>query len=159
MHALMQRLSALEVILIGVCVALALAIELLLMVTRYLVLGPSLGWLEQVAIYCIVWALWLSGSQLVEKHGHIHNDLLLQRLSRKWQRLIGLAGSVLGLLFSSLLCYGSWVVVHFAQVIGETTEGDVAIPLTFYYLSMAIGTLLVSGKYLLVMIEQWRDKA
>lgn len=156
MDKFISRWSALELQLIGICAALALLIELPTMVTRYLVPNIALGWAEQIVVYLLIWALWLSGSQLVEKNEHIHNDLLLQKLPERWQRLVQLVSAVLGLLFCAGLGWGGWAVVHFAWTVGEHSEGGIQVPLAFYYLSVPIGTALMCGKYLLLITRHWR---
>lgn len=153
------RLSKLEAFLIGLLAALALVIECAVMTTRYLIPDIALGWAEQLVIYLVVWALWLSASQLVEKQEHIHNDLLLRRLQGRWQWLAQLTNSAAGLLFCAALSWGSWAVVDFALFSGETSEGALPIPLFLYYLSMTAGTLLMCSKYLLIISDRWQAKS
>lgn len=158
MQALIDRLSRVELRLIGVFAGLALGLEFLVMSTRYLIPNLPFGWAEQLVIYLLIWALWLSASQLVEKQEHIHNDLILHRLPSRLERKVKLTISALGLVFCIALCWGSLAVVHFAWITGETSEGNTPIPLALYYLSMAVGTLLMSSKYLLIIAKTWRDK-
>lgn len=159
MQAFTDRLSRVEFRLIGVFAGLALALEFLVMSTRYLLPDLPFGWAEQLVIYLLTWALWLSASQLVERQEHIYNDLVLDRLSDRPSRGLKLIISTIGLVFCIALCWGSLKVVQFAWITGETSEGSTPIPLTWYYSSMAVGTLLMSGKYLLIVMKIWRGKA
>lgn len=158
MQIFVERLSRIELHLIGVFAGLALGLEFLVMSTRYLLPSLPFGWAEQLVIYLLTWALWLSASQLVEKQEHIHNDLLLSRLPSRLERKARLMISTAGLILCAALCWGSFAVVHFAWITGETSEGNTPIPLVLYYLSMAVGTLLMSGKYLFIITKIWRDK-
>lgn len=155
MRALIARLSKIERLLIGIFAGLALGLAFLVMTTRYLIPDLAFGWLEQPVIFLLIWALWLSASQLVEKQEHIHNDLILRRLSGPARRAMKFMISALGLIFCIALCWGSFAVVHFAWMSGETSEGITPVPLTLYYLSMAVGTLLMSSKYLLIITKIW----
>lgn len=157
MTGLLARWSALEQKCIGMLAGLAVLIELLVMTTRYLLPNVALGWAEQFVIYLVIWALWLSGSQLVEKGEFIQNDLLLQQLPRRWKRRVRLAGAVCGLGFCAALCWGGAAVVHFAWTVGERSEGGITVPLALYYLSVPVGTLLMCGKYALVGIWRWNS--
>lgn len=158
MQAFIDRLSKVEFRLIGIFAGLALGLEFLVMSTRYLIPNLPFAWAEQLVIYLLTWSLWLSASQLAEKQEHIHNDLILRALSGQSERIIKLTISVVALVFSCALCWGSFEVVHFAWLTGETSEGNTPVPLSLYYSSMALGTLLMSGKYLLIVMKTWRGE-
>lgn len=151
-----RRWNSLERSLIGGCAALALVLEALAMSTRYLAPQWSLDWIEEAVIYLIVWGTWLAGSQLVGQGQHIHADLLLRCMPPPWLRAAQLAGAVLGLGFCLALSVGAWQVVHFAILSGERSEDSLALPLAWYYCSMALGAALMSGKYALVAVRLWR---
>lgn len=158
MQALIYRLSKIERHLIGIFTGLALGLEFLVMSTRYLIPSLAFGWIEEIVIYLLIWGIWLSASQLVEKQEHIHNDLILRRLSGRPQLVMKVIISALGLIFCIALCWGSFAVVHFAWVSGETSEGSTTVPLLLYYLSMAVGTGFMSSKYLLIITQNWNSR-
>jgi TRAP-type C4-dicarboxylate transport system permease small subunit len=111
--------------------------------SRYLVKAAT-DWQDEVAVFCIVGAVFLCGAWVQAQRGHVGIEAVAGILPPRLNRVRLLAVDVMSLAFCAFFSWKSWTLFHEAWVDKMTTSSTFSPPLTIPYGLMAIGmTLLV----------------
>ena len=113
-------------------------------VSRYLVKAAT-DWQDEVAVFCIVGAVFLAGAWVQAERGHIGIEALASILPARVNRVREAIVDVMSLAFCAFFAWKSWTLFHEAWVDKMTTSSTFSPPLTIPYGLMAAGmTLLVA---------------
>ena len=111
--------------------------------SRYLFKAGT-DWQDEVAVFSIVGAVFLSGAWVQAQRGHVGIDAIASILPPGVNRVRRVVVDILTLLFCAFFAWKSWTLFHEAWVDKMTTSSTFSPPLTIPYGLMAIGmTLLV----------------
>ena len=111
--------------------------------SRYLFKAAT-DWQDEIAVFCIVGAVFLAGAWVQAQRGHVGIEALSSVLSPGINRIRSVVVDVLTLAFCAFFAWKSWTLFHEAWVDKMTTSSTFAPPLTIPYGLMALGmTLLV----------------
>lgn len=130
--------------LIALCsgVALLLACEGIL--ARYIDNALTFDWTGEVVVFLVIWAVFLSASDLAGRGAHIRVDLVTRLLPRPARRGFGVLAALLGIAVGVTLVWSGVLVVQGAIAWDERTTSSLQIPLWIYYLSLPVGAALLS---------------
>ena len=138
--------------LVGTLAGLALLMSAYSATTRYLFPSFAYGWIDELVVYLIVWAMWLAGSLLVSENKHVKADIVDRILSPVWAARIHAAITAIGFVFCSLMAYGGAIVVALSIRLGEYSDSTIALPLWTYYIGFPVGMLLMAWQYARVLL-------
>ncbi len=111
--------------------------------SRYL-FHAATDWQDEVAVFCIVGAVFLAGAWVQSQRGHVGIEAVASILPARVNRLRVIAVDIMTLAFCAFFAWKSWTLFHEAWVDRMTTSSTFAPPLTIPYGLMAVGmTLLV----------------
>lgn len=111
--------------------------------SRYLIKAAT-DWQDEVAVFCIVGAVFLSGAWVQVQRGHVGIEAISSILPPRVNRIRIVIVDILTLAFCAFFAWKSWTLFHEAWVDKMTTSSTFAPPLTIPYGLMAAGmTLLV----------------
>jgi TRAP-type C4-dicarboxylate transport system permease small subunit len=112
-------------------------------------LAPSLigGWVEEITIYLIGWALLLAAAGGVQTSHHVRTTFLVVHLPTSWQHAADILGYLASMVFSGLLVWMGWLVVDFALLLDERGPSILQIPKVYYYASLPIAMALMCLRY------------
>src|SRR5579884_3803501 len=106
--ALLRCWNAIETALIAAIAGVALLLGTYQIVLRYLTPQLAIPGTEELTVYLVVWAMFLSCSQLVARDGHVRPDLVLRVLSPARRRIIEMLNCLVAIAFSAgLAWYGA----------------------------------------------------
>ena len=101
-------------------------------------------WQDEVAVFCIVGAVFLAGAWVQSQRGHIGIEAIASILPARVNRVRLVLVDIMTLAFCAFFAWKSWTLFHEALVDRMTTSSTFAPPLTIPYGLMAAGmTLLV----------------
>jgi C4-dicarboxylate transporter DctQ subunit len=124
----------------------ALAVAFFGVVMRYIFQAPP-SWTEEVCIYMIIWAVFISASTLAEEKGHVGATLIIERLPVQFRRFVAIFNGFVCLFFCSIISwYGSQIVWQ-TYACGQKSSTALRFPLWIAYLSVTLGCLLVGIRY------------
>lgn len=127
-------------------------------VTRYF-LKMSTDWQDEVAIFLLVGATFLSGAYVQTYRGHIGIEAIASLLSPRANRWRMLFVDIASLAFCAFFSWKSWTLLHEAWVDGQTTTSTWAPPLWIPYFMMALGMTLICMQLLVSLaIDLLADK-
>ena len=111
--------------------------------SRYLFKAAT-DWQDEVAVFSIVGAVFLSGAWVQAQRGHVGIDAIASILPPAVNRVRRVVVDILTLVFCAFFAWKSWTLFHEAWVDKMTTSSTFSPPLTIPYGLMATGmTLLV----------------
>ena len=111
--------------------------------SRYLFKAAT-DWQDEVAVFSIVGAVFLSGAWVQAQRGHVGIDAIASILPAGVNRVRRIVVDILTLVFCAFFAWKSWTLFHEAWVDKMTTSSTFSPPLTIPYGLMAAGmTLLV----------------
>jgi TRAP-type C4-dicarboxylate transport system permease small subunit len=129
---------------IGMIALLAASIVLTYSVASRYLFHAATDWQDEVAVFCIVGAVFLSGAWVQAQRGHVGIEAIVSILPPGANRVRILIVDMLSAGFCAFFAWKSWTLFHEAWVDGMTTSSTFAPPLTIPYGLMAAGmTLLV----------------
>jgi TRAP-type C4-dicarboxylate transport system permease small subunit len=111
--------------------------------SRYLFKAAT-DWQDEVAVFCIVGAVFLAGAWVQAQRGHIGIEAVASILPGSINRVRIIVVDFLTVAFCAFFAWKSWTLFHEAWVDNMTTSSTFSPPLTIPYGLMALGmTLLV----------------
>ncbi len=111
--------------------------------SRYLFRAAT-DWQDEVAVFCIVGAVFLCGAWVQAQRGHVGIEAVSSVLPPGANRIRMIIVDLMSLAFCAFFAWKSWTLFHEAWVDKMTTSSTFSPPLTIPYGLMAAGmTLLV----------------
>jgi TRAP-type C4-dicarboxylate transport system permease small subunit len=123
--------------------------------SRYF-LHAATDWQDEVAVFCIVGAVFLSGAWVQAQRGHVGIEAVASILPPAVNRLRVLVVDAMSAAFCAFFAWKSWTLFHEAWVDRMTTSSTFSPPLTIPYGLMAAGMTLLVGQLLLQVIADVR---
>ena len=126
--------------------------------SRYLFKAGT-DWQDEVAVFSIVGAVFLSGAWVQSQRGHIGIEAIASILPESVNRIRRIAVDLMTLAFCAFFAWKSWTLFHEAWVDKMTTSSTFSPPLTIPYGLMATGMTLLAVQVLLQTIDHFVSKA
>jgi TRAP-type C4-dicarboxylate transport system permease small subunit len=126
--------------------------------SRYLFKSAT-DWQDEVAVFCIVGAVFLCGAWVQAQRGHVGIEAIASVLPERVNRIRVVVVDVLTLAFCAFFSWKSWTLFHEAWVDKMTTSSTFSPPLTIPYGLMAAGMSLLVVQLLLQVAAHfaWRE--
>ena len=138
----------LESLVVGGLATLALLFCSYNVVMRLFAPALTLDFVEEVQVYMVIWAVFLSLGTLTMMDRHVKSDFFVNMFSPKMQAGVALLADVLGLIFSVGLVYFGGVVSYQAWDFGDVSTTVLRVPLWIYFSALPVGALLMAIAYL-----------
>jgi C4-dicarboxylate transporter DctQ subunit len=135
-----------EKFIVGVLTFSATAIAFYGVIARYILRRPP-DWAEEIVIYLIIWAVFITASILAEEKGHVAATLIVERFSMKTRRYLAVFNGLVALGFCVAVSILGFKIVSAAYVNDERSLTALRFPVWIPYLSVAAGCTLVALRY------------
>ncbi len=126
-------------------------------VMRYFLNAPS-DWQDELSVFLIVGAVFLSSASVQAARGHVGIEALAAflppRLDRARRALVDLASA----LFCGFFSWKAWALFHEAQAEGYRSSSSWAPPLWIPYVLMALGMTLLTVQILVQLVAPLRGR-
>ena len=143
-----ECLERASLVVAGAFLVLNVALILLAVVTRY-VLRSSLMWTEELARYCLIYAVMIGAGAALRKGDHMAIEFVERRLPAPVATAVTWVKRTLSLSVFALMTYRGWLLASKAW--GTRTLG-LGIPRAVPLLSVPIGMSLLLVQYVLIQI-------
>ena len=139
MAALRNVLNRILEILAGVSFLVMVALTCWQVFTRYILGNPS-TWSEELVSYMFAWASLMGASLITGERGHMNIPIVVEHMSPTMQKVMGVFGELVALLFSLvILVYGGVKISSLAM--GQMTSSlNVAVGV-FYVIMPVCGVV------------------
>ena len=135
---LLDRLNALLVAVSALAAAAAGGVLTWEVAGRYFFKIPS-DWQDELSIFLLVGATFLSAGWIQARRGHVGIDALQYVLPSAAERARRILADVVSLAFCGFFCWRCWALLWEAWEEGQTTDSAWGPPLTIPYGLMALG--------------------
>jgi C4-dicarboxylate transporter DctQ subunit len=115
-------------------------------ITRYIFRRPP-DWAEEVVIYLIIWAVFITASTLAAEKGHVAATLIVEGFSLKTRRYLAVFNGLVALAFCVAVAILGFRIVAAAYINDERSISALRFPVWITYLSVAAGCTLVALRY------------
>jgi TRAP-type C4-dicarboxylate transport system permease small subunit len=124
-------------VLCGVLLLTAIAINFANVIGRY-VFSKPVDWAEEVLIYMIVWAVFISLGSITYQGLHLRMDLLVLSVKGWFKMLLGGVTALLMVACSIFMLFQTFPILQFYIGNGETSMGA-KIPLIYPHTALLVG--------------------
>lgn len=136
----------------GLCLVSACLVLTHSVVVRYLLKQPT-DWQDEMAVFLIIGATFLSAAGVQAKRGHVAIEALTGLLSPTANRVRLLLADGVSLVFCLFFAWKSWSLDHEAWVDGQVSQSTWGPPLWIPYTLMALGMSLLCLQFALQIAE------
>ncbi len=133
--------------LVGACLVLTHSV-----VVRYLLKEPT-EWQDEMAVFLIIGATFLSAAGVQAKRGHVAIEALTGLLPPAANRVRLLLADIVSLAFCLFFAWKSWSLDHEAWTDGQISQSTWGPPLWIPYTLMAAGMSLLCLQFALQIAE------
>ena len=120
---------------------------------RYLFKIPS-DWQDEVSVFLLVGATFLSASWVQERRGHGGIQALAAVLPPRADGIRRFASDIAAFVFCTFFSWKSWTLLHEAVKDGQTSNSAFGAPLSIPYGCMAAGMTLVALQLALQVLSR-----
>ena len=118
---------------------------------RY-VLNSAIPWAEEADRYLFIWLSFVGASVTMRRMAHIAVDILVRSLRLGLRKWVTLLIHVFVLVFLAAVFRASLPVI---EVTGLTRATATNIPMSWVYLAVPVGCILISIETLRLMVRAW----
>ena len=157
-HPMAQRVwRAYEGVVNGAAVALfsAMVVVTTMGVFYRYVLNNALPWAEEADRYLFIWLSFVGASVTMRHKAHIAVDLLLRYVSPGWHYRLVLIAQTCVLVFLGIVFWASLPVI---ELTSETRATATDIPLSWVYIAVPTGCVLIAVETLRLMARTRADR-
>lgn len=148
----MRLLNRVILALGGLCLVAACLVLTHSVVVRYLLKQPT-EWQDEMAVFLIVGATFLSAAGVQAKRGHVAIEAVTGLLPPAANRVRLLLADVVSLAFCLFFAWKSWSLDHEAWVDGQISQSTWGPPLWIPYTLMSAGMSLLCLQFALQIAE------
>ena len=155
LEAIISACDVLDVILVWICALATIGAGLVLtysVAVRYL-LHASTDWQDEMAVFLLVGATFLSAPYVQAARGHITIEAAGEVLPRRIERVRAFASDVVCLAFCGFFSWQCWLLLLEAIDDGRVTDSAWAPPLWIPYSLMTVGMTLLCLRIALQIVE------
>jgi TRAP-type C4-dicarboxylate transport system permease small subunit len=155
LSALVRVLDTVDRALIATCAFATIAAGLVLthsIAVRYL-LHSSTDWQDEMAVFLLAGATFLSASYVQSVRGHIAIEAIQGFLPKPIERIRKIVSDVICFLFCAFFAWQSWLLLMEAIEDGRVTDSAWAPPLWFPYSMMTVGMSLLALRFLVQLVQ------
>jgi len=138
----------------GALALIAAAVVLTYSVASRYFFKSNTDWQDEIAVFCIVGAVFLAGAYVQSYRGHIGIEALAAVLPPRANRIRAAFVDLASTLFCAFFAWKSWTLWHEAWKDHQTTSSSFAPPLWIPYSLMALGMTLLALMLLLQFVAQ-----
>lgn len=136
-----------ESIVVGGLTALALGFCSYNVIVRLIAPAWTLDFVEEVQVYMVIWAIFLSLGTVTLMDRHVKSDFFINMFPPKLKRGVEVLADVLGLIFSVCAVYYGSAVAYQAWDFGDVSTTVLRVPLWIYFAALPGGALMMSIAY------------
>lgn len=110
----------------------------------------SFNWAQELTIYLLIWMAKFGAAYGVRTGIHVGVDVLVRKLSERWQRVFVVFSLLSGAFFTAVIAWlGASFVLRVRQL-GQVSP-DLELPMWIIYLAIPLGSSLMCFRFLEVL--------
>lgn len=144
-----------EAVVVGGLATLALAMCSYNVIVRLTAPSLTLDFVEEVQVYMVIWAVFLSLGTLTLMDRHVKSDFFINMFPPNLKYGVEVLADVLGLFFCIFTLYYGSVVAHQAWDFGDVSTTVLRVPLWIYFAALPAGAFVMIIAYVARLYRKW----
>lgn len=109
--------------------------------------NTSYNFSEELVLYSLIWALFLTLGKGGKNRVHIAVDLVTSRLGPKMLKVTQVINGIIGVLYATFMIIVSFSYIKHLANTGITSHSSLQIPLSFVFIAVPIGMFFLAMFY------------
>ncbi len=148
-----------ESIVVGGLAFLALVLCSYNVFVRYFFPQLTLDFADEVQVYLVIWAVFLSLGTLTLMDRHVKSDFFVNMFPAKVQRFVAWLSDIAGFIFSAGMTYYGFEVAYQAWDFGDVSTTMLRTPLWIFFAALPAGTFFMAVAYLVRLFRKLKRSA
>ena len=144
-----------ESLVVGGLATLALTMCAYNVIARLTVPSMTLDFVEEVQVYMVIWAVFLSLGTVTLMDRHVKSDFFVNMFPPKLKHGVEVLADALGLIFCVFTVYYGIAVAHQAWDFGDVSTTVLRVPLWIYFSALPAGALVMGIAYTVRLYRKW----
>lgn len=144
-----------ESLVVGGLATLALAMCSYNVIVRLTIPSWTLDFVEEVQVYMVIWAVFLSLGTVTLMDRHVKSDFFINMFPPKLKYSVEVLADVLGLIFCIFAVYFGSAVAYQAWDFGDVSTTALRVPLWIYFAALPGGALVMGIAYVVRLYRKW----
>jgi C4-dicarboxylate transporter, DctQ subunit len=160
-HPFERLIRAIAKVALGLSAAALLAslATIVYSVVRRYAFNAPVAWSDELVGYLLVASVMLAAAESLLGGEHISVDILTERLAPRGRWIAFLFGLVAVAATAILLAIEGVGTVRFSLLVGQRSNGELALPLWIPQALVPIGALLLLAAAIAAFVQAWRSKS
>jgi C4-dicarboxylate transporter DctQ subunit len=160
-HRFERLIRAIAKVALGLSAAALLAslATIVYSVVRRYAFNAPVAWSDELVGYLLVASVMLAAAESLLGGEHISVDILTERLAPRGRWIAFLFGLVAVAATAILLAIEGVGTVRFSLLVGQRSNGELALPLWIPQALVPIGALLLLAAAIAAFVQAWRSKS
>ena len=141
-NALVSAARAVEVVIdvLSRAAGVAMTVLVLVQVVLRYILNAALPWVEEMTVFLMIWMAFMGAAVGVRRGTHIAMTMLVERLPKGLARVIFYVSTLAIIAFAGVVV---WQGVLLVISVGNQRSAALGVPMTFPYLVVPLGAVLI----------------
>ena len=126
---------------------------------RYFIPSLTLEAADEVQVYVVIWAVFLSLGLVTAADRHVRADLFVAMFAPRFRHWVGIFGELLGLAFALLLLGYGVTITWQTWSFGDLSTTSLRFPMWIYTAALPAGALLMVVAYARRCVSAFKKKA
>jgi TRAP-type C4-dicarboxylate transport system permease small subunit len=114
-------------------------------------------WSNDIAMYCLLCAIFLGCSYAYQEKGHVGVELFKDIIEKRWgklpRRVLALIGYLMALVVIIVTLTAVKNLLLPALEVHQTTFANITIPISFLYIIMIIGSVIMAITVVFILLD------
>jgi TRAP-type C4-dicarboxylate transport system permease small subunit len=144
-----------EALVVGGLATLALVMCSYNVIVRLIKPSLTLDFVEEVQVYMVIWAVFLSLGTVTLLDRHVKSDFFINMFPPRLKHGVEVLADVLGLVFSVCAVYYGSAVAYQAWEFGDVSTTVLRVPLWIYFAALPGGAFVMGLAYIVRLYRKW----
>lgn len=144
-----------ESLVVGGLATLALVMCSYNVIVRLTIPSWTLDFVEEVQVYMVIWAVFLSLGTVTLMDRHVKSDFFINMFPPKLKYGVEVLADVLGLIFCIFAVYFGSAVAYQAWDFGDVSTTALRVPLWIYFAALPGGAFVMGIAYIVRLYRKW----
>lgn len=151
LERIIDKITSLAAVIGGVFTGIMTLIVGYAVIARYIFNRP-IGWSEEIAVYLMVWAVFLGAAYTLKEDAHIGVDILITKAPVRVRRALLLFHCLAGILLMSILLYHGIGMVALTLKMGSRSIA-IDFPLVLTHMAVPVGSAILILQFISKLIS------
>nr|WP_312851442.1 TRAP transporter small permease [Zwartia sp.]MDO9023812.1 TRAP transporter small permease [Zwartia sp.] len=147
-----------ESLVVGGLATLALVMCSYNVIVRLTVPSLTLDFVEEVQVYMVIWAVFLSLGTVTLMDRHVKSDFFINMFPPKLKHSVEVFSDAIGLFFCVFMVYYGVAVAYQAWDFGDVSTTVLRVPLWIYFAALPAGGAVMGLAYAVRLTRKWMKR-